>query len=355
MNQVPANKSETRSTRRDVAVAIAAYNGAKYLPALLDSILAQTVPPAEIVCSDDASTDDTVAVLEAYAASSPVPLKIVRHERNVGIIENFLSAFRATSAPLIAYCDQDDVWLERKLELCLEAFADPAVSFVSHASILTDGELRDTGEVYYRMNGDWRIDFPAVSTKHHCWGHQMIFDRPSLEVLLSFYESEDFRRTGYGTCFDYGIPFSAGLVGSLHVLGAPLVKFRRHQSATTGAGLDVGGAKAGLSARLAERVERLRFQEKMTQAAVMLIDECPPAGAKLLSASRDAYENALELLARRARLSATRGFFGRCAQLPGIAVAALFNNPTRIDFRFKELAADVLTVLFAGQSHKARA
>ena len=98
-----------------VSVLLSTYNGARYLPAQLDSVLAQDQPDVRLLVRDDGSTDRTVAVLDAYAARHP-SMQIVRG-RNVGVIRSFfeLLAHPAARGDYVALCDQDDVWDRDKL------------------------------------------------------------------------------------------------------------------------------------------------------------------------------------------------------------------------------------------------
>ena len=353
MNQALATK-DAAAGRGDVSVAIAVYNGARYLPALLDSIIAQTVPPAEVVCSDDASTDDSVAILERYAETAPFPVRIIRQDANIGIIENFLAAFRATRGRFIAYCDQDDVWLETKLASCLEAIDDPEVSFVSHASRIVDENLTENGEIYYNIARDLRLRFPAVSFQMHAWGHQMLFSRAALEVLLALYDDEGFRDSELGDCFDYGIPFAASLVGDLCYKKAPHVLFRRHAGATSSAGLDAPAAGRDIRARLNGRAERLAERARRLELALKTIGG--PHLGRVRSAPRSAqvHDDMLGLTRRRVRLAMAKRLARRAAQLPGLAVDAVrVGRP--LTLQSKELIADMLTVLFGASPGRALA
>ncbi len=330
---------------RDVSVAIAAFNGAAYLPALLDSIVAQTLPPKEVVVADDASTDETIEVLERYRRASAVPFTIVRQARNVGIIENFLSAFRATSGRLIAYCDQDDVWLERKLEACASAFDAPGVSLVCHASFITDENLRETGEIFHQNARDFRVRFPGVFMRFDAWGHQLLFDRAALNVLFELFECNVFRRSSLGLSFDFGIPFAASLVGDMCVKREPLIRFRRHASATTGAGRRPAARPRGLKARLASHAERLSHRKAALESAVEVLGECPPKEARAPGDSRRAYEDALALASRRIRLAETPGVLRRLAQAPELAWHAQLQNLAYRDLRFKDAVGDLMTLV----------
>lgn len=346
MQRVEDSNNRRKSPRRDVSVAIATYNGAAYLPELLDSILAQTLPPKEIVCADDASSDNTVEILEKYADASPIPFKIIRHAENVGVVKNFLSAFRETSCSLIAYCDQDDVWFEEKLRECVGIFEDEEVSLVCHASVITDGDLNETGQIAYQLDKDQRLRFPGVSVKLSCWGHQTVFDRPALKNLLQLHECGVFQKSILGRNFDCGIPFAASLAGDLYAMRAALVKFRRHATALTPTAKTPPKGK-GVSARVAERLARLDWRAAAMTEALDVIGACPMDGARALEQSRRAYADYDALIERRVRLGKTPGIFARAAKLPGL-YAWMVESAQRDEFKLKELAADLLTVVYAG-------
>jgi glycosyltransferase involved in cell wall biosynthesis len=113
-----------------VSVALCTHNGALYLEEQLTSILNQSCLPVEIVLSDDASTDGTVAlarrVVGQYQADnpdSPLQLKVVENRPALGVIKNFEQALLACTGELIALCDQDDIWLPSRLEELTAAFA----------------------------------------------------------------------------------------------------------------------------------------------------------------------------------------------------------------------------------------
>jgi glycosyltransferase involved in cell wall biosynthesis len=97
------------------SVALGTYNGEKYLQEQLDSIATQTHLPAELVVGDDGSTDKTMEILERFAASAPFPVHIVQNTENLGYGENFLQIASRCASDWIAFCDQDDIWMENKL------------------------------------------------------------------------------------------------------------------------------------------------------------------------------------------------------------------------------------------------
>lgn len=114
--------SKSESEKPDfpsVSVAMATYNGDRYLEEQLDSILSQTLKPVEIIVCDDRSTDNTRAILEKYQRNGHI--KFFANVEQLGFIANFKKAVSLCS-PLnyIALSDQDDVWLPSKLKLATE-------------------------------------------------------------------------------------------------------------------------------------------------------------------------------------------------------------------------------------------
>jgi glycosyltransferase involved in cell wall biosynthesis len=109
-----------------VSVIIPVYNGAKYLAEAVDSALAQTVPPDEIVIVDDGSTDSTPAVIASYGAR----VRTVRQDNRGGAAAMNRGVAAATGT-LIAFLDSDDLWEPTKTAIQLQALAeDPSLEAV---------------------------------------------------------------------------------------------------------------------------------------------------------------------------------------------------------------------------------
>jgi hypothetical protein len=111
-----------------LSVAIATYNRASMVREAVLAALAQSGPPEEIVVSDDASTDGTVAAIESIADPR---IKLVRQTRNSGGVGNWNAAVENTRGDLIAWCSDDDRFLPGHLQMS-KAFleAHPAIGLV---------------------------------------------------------------------------------------------------------------------------------------------------------------------------------------------------------------------------------
>lgn len=100
------------------AVAVALYNGARFLEAQLDSLRLQSRIPDRVVLCDDGSTDGTADLVEAYIEKFNLgeTWKLCRNPENLGYIRNFYRAISLCDAQLIFLSDQDDVWKLDKIE-----------------------------------------------------------------------------------------------------------------------------------------------------------------------------------------------------------------------------------------------
>ena len=94
-----------------VSVHMPAYNHAPYIAEALDSVLAQKTDFAfEIVIGEDCSTDDTRAVALEYARRHPEIIRLLLHEKNLGIFDNDQAILRACRGQYIAWLESDDYW-----------------------------------------------------------------------------------------------------------------------------------------------------------------------------------------------------------------------------------------------------
>ncbi len=119
----------------DVSVVIPAWNAAHLLPRCLESVLAQTLAPREIIVVDDGSRDATAEV----AANCGYAVRVIRQE-NRGAAGARNTGIRAAAGKWIAFLDADDRWLPQKMErliACAAANPDAGVIY-SDATVMDD-------------------------------------------------------------------------------------------------------------------------------------------------------------------------------------------------------------------------
>lgn len=179
----------------NIAVVIATYNGEQFLREQLDSVLAQTLMPTEIIIQDDNSTDGTWAVLQEYQQRYPNLIRLYKNEKGLGAHLNFEKAFQYVTADYIAPCDQDDIWMPEKLERSYNALRDSNCSLVACKEVIL---YEDGSKVpnFYSM--------PSIEDcifNHGVAGHLMMIHREAIEVFdIADRITFDFGLTVYSAC-----------------------------------------------------------------------------------------------------------------------------------------------------------
>lgn len=105
-----------------ISIAMATYNGAKYLEDQLNSFLLQDLLPDELVVCDDDSTDETIELLQKFSRNAPFSVKIYSNITRLGYAQNFARALSLCTGDYVFLSDQDDVWLNNKISYCIDYF-----------------------------------------------------------------------------------------------------------------------------------------------------------------------------------------------------------------------------------------
>jgi len=129
-----------------ISVIINTYNFEKYLEQCIESILAQTLPPYEIIISDDCSSDESWEIISHYSRQYPDIIRSFRRESNMGpkYIGNF--SYEKVRGELISVLDGDDRWLPRKLEMEWKALQEHPEAKIAYSNVYTiDTEGNRTG------------------------------------------------------------------------------------------------------------------------------------------------------------------------------------------------------------------
>ena len=129
-----------------ITVGVPVYNGERYLARTLDSLLNQTVRDFVVLVGDNASTDGTAAIAQAYAARDP-RVRHVRHARNLGAAANYSRLCEMAETELFRWSAADDCSEPRFLEACLEGLERDCEAVLVYPRImLIDAEGQPLGE-----------------------------------------------------------------------------------------------------------------------------------------------------------------------------------------------------------------
>ncbi|HEV2539611.1 MAG TPA: glycosyltransferase [Frateuria sp.] len=204
-----------------VSIALATFNGGKYLEKQLESLIGQDYPNFEIVASDDGSADTTQEILQRYALQDR-RIRLLPPHKNIGIIQNFALCFSECRGDVISPCDQDDVWYPGKTRRLVEAMGDALLVYCN--SQLIDDRGRPTGrtlaDTLNMLEGN---DPRPFLFSNSVLGHAMMFRKH----ILSNHGA--LTRVPH----DWWLAFVASNLGHITYVDEVLVDYRRHGASVT--------------------------------------------------------------------------------------------------------------------------
>ncbi|MBR5824298.1 MAG: glycosyltransferase [Paludibacteraceae bacterium] len=176
-----------------VSVAMAVYNGEKYINDQVKSILVQLKTDDELIVSIDKCTDKTEEFLRAIQQQDN-RIKIFNNPYRPGVVKNFQNAVEHCTGDIIFYSDQDDVWMSNKIEEVEKVFKNPRVAAVIHDAQLTDSNLNIISTSTFKLRGGARTSFWGNFVRLSYIGCCMAFRSIYKEVLTpipTIYRSHD--------------------------------------------------------------------------------------------------------------------------------------------------------------------
>ena len=217
----------------NLSIALGTYNGAVYLKEQLDSFTAQTRTPDELVISDDQSTDDTLRLIEEFAATAGFPVRLSVNEANLGTAKNFEKAISLCRGDVILLSDQDDVWHRDKLDSVERIFeAEPQLSLVFSNAELVDETLKPFADTLFdrlgfngqkqRLVKGGRALEVQLRENLVC-GCTMAFRANLKELVLPISSDGPLVHDGW-------IVLLIAAVGEIDFINRPLQKYRQHSA-----------------------------------------------------------------------------------------------------------------------------
>lgn len=263
---------------------MATYNGGPFLKEQLDSIARQSVPPLELVISDDRSTDDTLDIAEQFSKTAPFRVEIEQNANNVGYARNFRAAASRCKGDLIAFCDQDDRWHPTRLETCVPHFHDPELLLLYHNAIVIDEEGRAGGKLYDPETERLALSLKPIGPWNYCNGLVQIF-RSRLREYDDLWDESFSHVTADILSHDRWYFFLAQVLGRVDFLDQALVDYRQHQSNTFGPSQARPAVERSFFARLrhhgGQDILKARAAKARSSILKNLADRMPEAKPRL--------------------------------------------------------------------------
>jgi glycosyltransferase involved in cell wall biosynthesis len=302
-----------------VSVAMATFNGERFLSEQLESVARQTLLPTELVVSDDGSTDRTTAIVREFAARAPFPVKLLEGGPRLNYRLNFRRAAQHCSGDLIAFCDQDDVWQPEKLERMTQAFTETEVLLAYHNAIVSSaaGErmLHSADEERAALRTRPMAPFKSPN------GLLMLF-RSELRRFDNLWDMTIDQNEGdVMLAHDQWHFFLSRVLGAVRFIDEPLVLYRQHADNTLGVAV-----KASLRERVARRLihfgtaDLWAAKSAESRAKVLRIMQEQEGGERLGRVAKS-YEQLARRRRRRAAIYCKDKASSRFAALIGCLVA----------------------------------
>lgn len=204
--------------KKRVSVAMATYNGEKYIKEQIESILLNLTENDELIISDDDSTDETINIINKYIETDK-RIKLFNGPKQ-GVKQNFANAIKNCEGQYIFLCDQDDIWKENKVEKVLETFEKEKCTLVIHDATVFNSDTKET--IYesffkHRNSGEGKIKNIWKNTYIGCC---MAFDSKIVKDILPIPNDIEMH--------DQWIGIINEKIGKSYFLNEKLINYRRH-------------------------------------------------------------------------------------------------------------------------------
>lgn len=212
-----SRKSIRRKEISMKSVAMAFYNGAKYIDEQIRSILDNMEETDELIISVDDASDGSEAILEDWVQNDQ-RIRIIKGPGK-GVVKNFENAFKHCRGEIIFLSDQDDVWKKNKMREIERVFEDPKVMAVVHDAQIVDEKLSSLDQTTF----EWRnsgTGFWKNMKKNSYIGCCMAVRRSAMKRILPI--PDDI------WIHDQWIGLLSEQLGKVVFLEKPLIYYRRH-------------------------------------------------------------------------------------------------------------------------------
>lgn len=212
-----------------ISVALATYNGERYLRQQIDSVLNQSIQDIELIIGDDNSVDGTFGILEEYARKDD-RIKIFKNAVNLGFKKNFENIIRKCQGEYIALCDQDDIWFCEHLEMLYKAM-EPEAQIVCGRPIFVDEnniELPRKKDYFYM----YTPPCSSINIARYIFLNKSAYQGASMLIRKSFFDKAlpiPIKAHYHDSWFAILSCFTGGMV----YVNKPTMRYRRYGDSIT--------------------------------------------------------------------------------------------------------------------------
>ena len=210
-----------------IDILLPTYNGEKYLKEQIDSILNQTYKNIRLIISDDCSKDTTTQILREYEQKDS-RIEIYLQQENLGVVKNIEFLLQKVENPFYMLADQDDVWLQEKVEKTLEKQKQENADLVFGDLEIVDQELK----TMFPSFGDFMllnrkihkyINSNKLNYLYNCvTGCTLLAKKETIQYILPLPQKSKY------VIHDYWIGLMISLNGKVSYINEKYIKYRQH-------------------------------------------------------------------------------------------------------------------------------
>jgi glycosyltransferase involved in cell wall biosynthesis len=207
-----------------VSIGLPVCNGENYLKEALDSIMAQTYKDFELIISDNASTDRTQEICQAYAVKDP-RIRYYRNEKNFGASWNFNHVFELSRGEYFKWAAHDDIIAPDYISKCVEVLD-------KNDSIILCNSKAKFIDKYGKIIADYKISSEKTSSvkPHDRFGYLIYFNHWCFDVF-GLIRSDALRKTSLIKAYpgsDRALLAELGILGQFYEIPQYLFFNREH-------------------------------------------------------------------------------------------------------------------------------
>lgn len=210
-----------------IDILLATYNGEKYLKEQIDSILNQTYKNIRLIVSDDCSKDETSIILKEYEKTDD-RVKVYIQQQNLGVVKNIEFLLNKVESKYYMLSDQDDFWLENKVEKSLEKLRATDADLVFGDLEVVDKDLNtmyDSFGDYMKLNDKIHkyINSDRLNYIYNCvTGCTVLAKKETIDYILPLPTVSKY------VIHDYWIGLMVSIHGKVAYMDEKYIKYRQH-------------------------------------------------------------------------------------------------------------------------------
>lgn len=218
-----------------VQILLSTWNGERWLPALLNSLLRQSYKAWKLIIRDDGSSDNTRHLIHKWQQCYPEQITILSDKQHMGSKQSFSQLVEHSTARYLMFCDQDDVWRDNKIDLQMmrmqekERHYGKATPVLIHSDLeVVDQSLKTKHSSFWKLRS-FKLQQPKEQylVQNVVTGSASLFNRVAADLA--------FPLSNKAMEHDRWLALCVAWFGVIDTVDLPLVKYRQHSENQIGA------------------------------------------------------------------------------------------------------------------------